>query len=93
MKTIYVGNLPFSATEEEIQDLFEQHGAVTSVKLIADRETNRPRGFGFVEMESGADEAVEALDGTEFGGRSLRVNEAKPREPRGGGGGGRGERW
>jgi len=90
MKTIYVGNLPFSATEEEIQDLFEQHGAVASVKLITDRETGRARGFGFVEMESGADEAVAALDGTEVGGRSLRVNEAKPREPRGGG---RGERW
>ena len=93
MKIIYVGNLSFSATEEEIQELFEQHGIVESVKLITDRETGRARGFGFVEMESGADEAIAALDGTEVGGRSLRVNEAKPREPRGGGGGGRGERW
>jgi len=94
MKIIYVGNLSFSATEEEIQALFEQHGEVESVKLITDRETGRARGFGFVEMESGADEAIAALDGTEVGGRSLRVNEAKPREPRGGGGGGgRGERW
>ena len=95
MKSIYVGNLSFTATEEEIQELFEQHGAVTSVNLITDRETGRARGFGFVEMESGADEAIAALDGTEVGGRSLRVNEAKPREPRGGGGGGggRGERW
>ena len=93
MKIIYVGNLSFSATEEEIQALFEQHGEVESVKLITDRETGRARGFGFVEMESGADEAIAALDGTEVGGRSLRVNEAKPREPRGGGGGGRSERW
>jgi len=92
MKIIYVGNLSFSATEEEIQALFEQYGEVESVKLITDRETGRARGFGFVEMESGADEAIAALDGTEVGGRSLRVNEAKPREPRSGGGG-RGDRW
>jgi len=83
MKSIYVGNLPFSATEEEVRELFEQHGPVSSVKLIADRDTGRPRGFCFVEMEDeGADAAIEALDGNEFGGRGLRVNEARPRTER-----------
>lgn len=93
---IYVGNLPFSATQEEIQDLFAQHGQVNNVTLINDRETGRPRGFGFVEMgdsESG-NKAIDALNGQDFGGRRLNINEAKPREPRsggfGGGGGGRG---
>ncbi len=82
-KSIYVGNLPWSATEEEIRDLFAQFGGVSSVKLISDRETGRPRGFGFVEMEDAeADKAIEALEGAEFGGRTLRVNEAKPRQPR-----------
>jgi RNA recognition motif-containing protein len=89
---IYVGNLPFSATEDEIRDLFEPHGAVESIAIITDRETGRPRGFGFVEMGSGeaADAAIRALDGTQMGGRSLRVNEAQDRRgPGGGGGGGR----
>lgn len=82
-KSIYVGNLPWSATEDEIHDLFAQYGEVASVKLISDRETGRPRGFGFVEMEDAeAQKAIEALEGTEFGGRTLRVNEAKPRQPR-----------
>ncbi len=82
-KKIYVGNLPFSATEDELRDAFEQFGEVISVALIADRETGRPRGFGFVEMdESSADAAIEALDGTDFGGRTLRVNEARERGPR-----------
>ncbi|MCK9241138.1 RNA-binding protein [Desulfocurvus sp.] len=82
-KSIYVGNLPWSATEEELRDLFGQFGGVTSVKLVSDRETGRPRGFGFVEMEDAdAAKAIEALEGTEFGGRTLRVNEAKPRQPR-----------
>ena len=82
-KTIYVGNLPFSATEDEIRELFAQHGTVTSVKLITDRETDRPRGFGFVEMDDAeADAAIEALNGTDMGGRSLRVNQAKERGPR-----------
>lgn len=81
-KTIYVGNLPFSATEEDIRALFEKHGSVKAVKLITDRDTGRPRGFGFVDMETGAGEAIEALDGTDFGGRSLRVNEARERAPR-----------
>ena len=91
MKRIYVGNLPFSATEDEISALFAQHGTVNSVNLITDRETGRPRGFGFVEMEGdGADEAISALNGTMMGGRALKVNEARPREsrPQGGGGGG-----
>ena len=82
-KNIYVGNLPFSATEDEVRELFAQYGTVESVKLISDRETGRPRGFGFVEMDdSGADAAIEALNGIEMGGRSMRVNEAKPRERR-----------
>ncbi len=81
-KKIYVGNLPFSATEESVRDLFSQHGSVESVKLITDRETGRPRGFGFVEMIDGADTAIGALNETELGGRNLKVNEAKPREER-----------
>lgn len=82
-KSIYVGNLPWSATEEQVQELFAEHGKVLSVKLISDRETGRARGFGFVEMEDGeADAAIEALDNFSFGGRTLRVNEAKPRAPR-----------
>lgn len=83
-KSIYVGNLPWSATEEEVQGLFATHGKVLSVKLIADRETGRARGFGFVEMEDAdAAVAIEALDNSSYGGRTLRVNEARPREPRG----------
>ena len=81
-KRIYVGNLPFSATEDEVRDAFSQYGSVLSVNLITDRETGRPRGFGFVEMEEGASEAISALDNTEMGGRNLRVNEARPREDR-----------
>ena len=95
MKKIYVGNLPFSATEDEVRDLFGEFGTVSSVNLISDRETGRPRGFGFVEMEDGADEAIEKLHQSDMGGRSLNVNEARPRENRGGGGGGGGrrDRW
>jgi len=81
-KKIYVGNLPFSATEDEVRELFAEHGAVDSVSLITDRETGRPRGFGFVEMSSGADEAIEALNGKDLGGRSLNINEARPRVDR-----------
>ncbi len=81
-KNIYVGNLPWAATEDEVRAAFEQYGAVSSVNLISDRETGRPRGFGFVEMEDGAEEAIEALDGSQFGGRTLKVNIARPREPR-----------
>lgn len=83
MKQIYVGNLPYSSSEEDVRELFAQYGEVTSVKLINDRETGRPRGFGFVEMDDqSAQSAIEALDGQEFGGRSLKVNEARPREQR-----------
>ena len=87
---MYVGNLPFSATEAELRKMFEQHGGVDSVNLITDRETGRPRGFGFVEMSDGGEAAMNALNGTDMGGRSLTVNEAKKRE--GGGGDGR-KRW
>ncbi len=82
-KSIYVGNLPWSATEEQIQGLFQPYGNVLSVKLISDRETGRARGFGFVEMEDPeAAAAIEALDNSSFGGRTLRVNEARPKEPK-----------
>ncbi|MDR1146294.1 MAG: RNA-binding protein [Verrucomicrobiales bacterium] len=83
MKSIFVGNLPFKATEEEIEQLFAAHGTVHSVKLLTDRETGRPRGFGFVEMDDAeAANAVAALDGKDFQGRPLRINEARPREER-----------
>ena len=82
-KSIYVGNLPWSATEEQVQSLFADYGPVVSVKLVSDRETGRARGFGFVEMEEGdARNAIAGLNGVEFEGRTLRVNEAKPRAPR-----------
>jgi RNA recognition motif-containing protein len=83
-KNIYVGNLPWSSTEDEVRAAFEAYGQVSSVKLIEDRETGRPRGFGFVEMDddSAALDAIEALDGKDFGGRNLKVNEAKPRVER-----------
>ncbi|GAB4370079.1 MAG: RNA-binding protein [Acidobacteriota bacterium] len=87
---LYVGNLPFSASQDEVRDLFENEGcSVTSVNLINDRETGRPRGFGFVETATPEDaqKAIQALDGREFGGRSLKVNEARSRQ--GGGGGNR----
>ena len=87
MKKIYVGNLPFTATEDELSQLFGQHGDVQSVALINDRETGRPRGFGFIEMDdSGATAAISALDGHEMDGRALKVNEARDRPQRGGGG-------
>lgn len=90
-KRIYVGNLPFHTTEQELTDLFSQAGAVESVNLITDRETGRSKGFAFVEMSgSDADEAINRFNGHEFNGRSLTVNEARPREDRGGGRGGYG---
>lgn len=91
---IYVGNLPFDATQSGVEDLFSQYGQVSEVTLINDRETGRPRGFGFVEMPDAgeANKALEALNGQEFGGRTLNINEAKPRENRGGGFGGGGGR-
>ena len=90
VQKIYVGNLPFNATEAEVTKLFAEHGEVVSVALPTDRETGRPRGFGFVEMDDdAARKAIAALNGKDFGGRALNVNEAKPREAGGGGGGGR----
>jgi RNA recognition motif-containing protein len=89
MTTIYVGNLPFNATEQDLRALFERHGTVESVKLINDRETGKPRGFGFVDMpQAEAQTAIEALNGQQLGGRPLRINEAqeRPQRPRQGGG-------
>ena len=83
MTTIYVGNLPFTATEDEVRSLFERYGKVESVKLINDRETGRPRGFAFVDMAAGeAQNAIQQTNGFQMGGRPLRVNEAQERAPR-----------
>ena len=81
MTSIYVGNLAHSATEDDLRQAFEQYGTVSSVNIIKDRETGRPRGFAFVEMEdaSTASDAIRALDGSDLGGRTIRVNEAKDR--------------
>lgn len=89
-KKIYVGNLPFSATEGDLRELFERYGSLDSVNVIMDRETGRARGFAFVEMSdaNAAAEAIRALDGSDMGGRSLRVNEAEDKRGGGGGGGG-----
>ncbi len=89
-KKLYIGNIPFTTTEDELRTIFEAHGAVSSVNVITDRETGRARGFAFVEMDeaSAADDAMRALDGSDMGGRSLRVNEANERGGGGGGGGG-----
>lgn len=91
---MYVGNLPFSATETEIRDLFGQYGAVTDVYLPQDRDSGRPRGFAFVSMETaeGMNNAINELNGKEWNGRTLAINEARPKEERGGGGGGGGGR-
>jgi len=88
-KKLYVGNIPFTTTDADLRSLFEPHGAVTSVKVITDRETGRSRGFAFVEMDdaTAAANAIRALDGSQMGGRSLRVNEAQDRREGGGGGG------
>jgi RNA recognition motif-containing protein len=94
-KNLYVGNLPFGTTADDLREEFSKFGTVTSAQIINDRETGRSRGFGFVEMSDGADEAVAQLNGAMFQGRTLTVNEARPREDRprnGGGGGGRGPR-
>jgi RNA recognition motif-containing protein len=83
---LYVGNLPFTATEEAVRALFSKHGTVEKVSLISDRDTGRPRGFGFVEMSNAdASRAMQALNGADFEGRSLKVNEAQDRERSGGG--------
>jgi RNA recognition motif-containing protein len=90
--SIYIGNLSYEVTEEDVNSVFAEYGTVKRVQLPTDRETGRMRGFGFVEMSSDAEEeaAIEALDGAEWMGRDLKVNKAKPREDRGGGGGNRG---
>ncbi len=97
MTKLYVGNLPFSATEDSVRELFTQHGTVEKCSLINDRDTGRPRGFGFVEMSSSdASRAMQSLNGQDFGGRALRVNEAQERTGGGGGGnrgGGAPRRW
>ncbi|PIQ62705.1 MAG: RNA-binding protein [Bacteroidetes bacterium CG12_big_fil_rev_8_21_14_0_65_60_17] len=101
MKKLFVGNLPWGVDDQQLEEMFAQYGAVASAKVIQDRDTGRSRGFGFVEMEedAAADDAVDALDGSEVNGRPLRVNEANDRPPRregGGGGGGNrggGNRW
>ena len=101
---LYVGGLPYSTTEQQLSELFAPQGSVTSAKVITDKFTGQSRGFGFVEMATGeeAQKAISALNGTQMGGRTITVNEAKPQEKRGGGGGGygggggggeRGGRW
>jgi cold-inducible RNA-binding protein len=92
-KRIYVGNLSYQTTENDLTNLFEQVGQVESVNIITDRDTGRSKGFGFVEMgNDDADKAIAQFNGAELGGRSITVNEARPREERSGGGGGRGGR-
>ena len=94
-KKLYVGNLSFSSTEADLTQLFEQHGTVESVNVITDRETGRARGFAFVEMAeaSAAGDAIRALDGSDLGGRSIKVNEAQDRRDGGGGNRGGGNRY
>lgn len=101
-RKLYVGNLPYSATEEALSAKFAEHGTVESVKLIVDRDTGRSKGFGFIEMgtDGEANAAISALNGTDYDGRPMKVNEAKPQEKRSGGGGrggygggGGGGRW
>jgi RNA recognition motif-containing protein len=95
-KKLYVGNLPFTSTEEELRAMFSRHGSVDSVNVITDRETGRARGFAFVEMSepSAATDAIKALDGTQLGGRALKVNEAQDKQRDGGSGGfGRSQRY
>ncbi|PYX39416.1 MAG: RNA-binding protein [Acidobacteria bacterium] len=94
MKNIFVGNLDFNTSEEELRQLFEAHGQVDRVSILTDRDTGRSRGFGFVEMASSEDgeKAIAALNGSQIGGRTLNVNEARPKPERTGGGGGGGGR-
>ncbi|MCC7442748.1 MAG: RNA-binding protein [Bdellovibrionales bacterium] len=91
-KKLYVGNLPFSATDQSLQELFSQCGNVESAKIIMDRDSGRSKGFGFVEMSSDAEAeaAISKLNGQDFDGRAMNVSEARPMAPREGGGGGRG---
>jgi RNA recognition motif-containing protein len=81
-KNIYVGNLSYQATADDLREAFAEYGTVTRAQVVMDRETGRSRGFGFVEMSEGGDEAINALNGAQFQGRALTVNEAKPREDR-----------
>ena len=99
---LYVGGLPYSITDDQLRDLFAEHGNVDSARVITDRDTGRSRGFGFVEMSTSeeAEKAIEAVNGMELGGRTLTVNEARGKSDRGGGGGrggggrgGGGNRW
>jgi len=94
-KKLYVGGLPYSVTEDKLQEIFSAHGTVESARVITDRFTGRSRGFGFVEMssEEEAQKAIDSLNESDLDGRSLTVNEARPQEDRGGGGGGGGDRW
>jgi len=89
-KKLYVGNLPYSVSDKDLEQMFSQHGSVSSAQVIMDRESGRSKGFGFVEMpnDQEANSAIEAMNGKELNGRPLTVNEARPREDRGGGGGG-----
>ena len=96
MKNIFVGNLSFGATEDAVRSLFEPHGTVGRVNIVTDRDSGQPRGFGFVEManDSEGEKAIAALNGTDLDGRTLNVNEARPKAERSGGGGGFGrKRW
>ncbi len=89
MTKLFVGNLPFSATEDSVREIFEKVGPVEKIALITDRETGRPRGFGFVEMaQADASRAMQQLNGQDFGGRALKIDEAQARDRSGGGGGG-----
>ena len=93
-KKLYVGNIPFGTTADDLRETFGQYGTVTSANVISDRETGRSRGFAFVEMDDGGDAAIEGLNGQDLPGRTLTVNEARPREDRRGGGGyGRRDRY
>ena len=98
MKNIFVGNLSFGATEQSVRSLFEAHGTVDRVNIVTDRDSGQPRGFGFVEMSNDVegDKAITALNGRDLDGRTLNVNEARPKTERSGGGGGGGfgkKRW
>jgi RNA recognition motif-containing protein len=94
-KKLYIGNLSYDVSSSDLEALLSPHGTIESAEVIMDRDTGRSKGFGFVEMgsDSDAQAAISALDGQEQGGRALKVNEAKPREPRSGGGGGGGRRY
>jgi RNA recognition motif-containing protein len=97
-KKLYVGNISFTTTADDLREVFGQYGTVATAQVVADRETGRSRGFAFVEMETGADEAIASLNGAQFQGRTLTVNEARPREDRPRSGGSRprsapGRRW